>query len=221
MRRLWVERNGGVTEKNWQAFTHPGDLLFYLEGNVSDRKLRLFACYCYRHFCNDFGEETSRQAVLVSERFVEGLATADELRDAYESTAFVNIWGEDWIGSGAGGAAAAAAAAASLPVRAAAVSRSIGAAPKDLAWQRALLDELFGNPFRVPRIEPAWLRWNAGTVPKLAEAIYEERVFDRLPVLADALEDAGCADADILGHCRSGGEHVRGCWVVDLVLGRR
>jgi len=78
-----------------------------------------------------------------------------------------------------------------------------------------------GNPFRpAPHIDPAWLAGNGGTVPKLARAIYDERAFDRLPVLADALEDAGCTDADILTHCRSGGEHVRGCWVVDLLLGK-
>jgi hypothetical protein len=59
-----------------------------------------------------------------------------------------------------------------------------------------------------------------GTVPKLAAAIYDERAFDRLPVVADALEDAGCTDAAILGHCRAGGEHVRGCWAVDLELGK-
>ena len=62
--------------------------------------------------------------------------------------------------------------------------------------------------------------WRTATVTSLALAIYEERAFDRLPILADALEDAGCTNADILGHCRGGGEHVRGCWVVDLVLGK-
>ena len=66
----------------------------------------------------------------------------------------------------------------------------------------------------------AWLAWNGGTVPRIAQAIYAERAFDRLPVLADALEDAGCANADVLAHCRSGGEHVRGCWVIDLLLGK-
>jgi hypothetical protein len=86
---------------------------------------------------------------------------------------------------------------------------------------RWLADCVFGNPFRFdPRIAPAVLAWNGGTVPKLAAAMYEERAFDRLPVLADALEDAGCTDAEILCHCRGGGEHVRGCWVVDLVLGK-
>jgi hypothetical protein len=64
------------------------------------------------------------------------------------------------------------------------------------------------------------LTWNDRCVGKLAQAIYDEQAFDRLPILADALEEAGCTDADILNHCRSGGEHVRGCWVVDLVLGK-
>jgi len=62
--------------------------------------------------------------------------------------------------------------------------------------------------------------WLTPTVQSLAQAIYADRAFDRLPILADALEDAGCTDASILEHCRSGGVHVRGCWVVDLVLGK-
>ncbi len=81
----------------------------------------------------------------------------------------------------------------------------------------ALLRDLFNNPFRPPRLDPAWLTWQEGAVRKLAEGIYEERAFDRLPVLADALEEAGCTDADILDHGRGGAEHVRGCWVVDLL----
>jgi hypothetical protein len=67
-------------------------------------------------------------------------------------------------------------------------------------------------------IDPLWLAWNDGTVVKLASDIYEERAFDRLPILADALEDAGCAHPDFLDHCRQPGEHARGCWPVDLVL---
>ncbi|HVS39661.1 MAG TPA: hypothetical protein VMS17_29155 [Gemmataceae bacterium] len=86
--------------------------------------------------------------------------------------------------------------------------------------QATLLRELLGSPFRPIALDPTWLEWNDGTVRKMATAIYEERAFDRLPLLADALEEAGCTDADILAHCRSGGEHVRGCWVVDLLLGK-
>jgi anti-anti-sigma regulatory factor len=66
----------------------------------------------------------------------------------------------------------------------------------------------------------SWLTWNDSTVVKLAESIYQDRAFDRLPILADALEKAGCTNADILDHCRQSGQHVRGCWVVDLLLGK-
>jgi hypothetical protein len=77
--------------------------------------------------------------------------------------------------------------------------------------------DIFGNPFRPVAFDP---RWRTSDVVGLARSIYEDRAFDRLPVLADALMDAGCADDQVLGHCRGAGPHVRGCWVVDLVLGK-
>ena len=87
--------------------------------------------------------------------------------------------------------------------------------------QARLLRDVFGPlPFRDVPVAPSWLTWNGGTVPRLARAIYDERAFDRLPVLADALEEAGCTNAEVLGHCREPGPHVRGCWVPDLLLGR-
>jgi hypothetical protein len=85
------------------------------------------------------------------------------------------------------------------------------------AARQALLSDIFGNPFRPVALNPAWRTAN---VTALAESIYTDRAFDRLPILADALEDAGCDNAEILNHCRAGGVHVRGCWVVDLVLGK-
>jgi hypothetical protein len=72
-------------------------------------------------------------------------------------------------------------------------------------------------PLRQAAFDPSWL---TSTAVALARGIYEERAFDRMPVLADALEDAGCGDADILGHCRGGGPHARGCWVTDGLLGK-
>src|SRR5205085_4812429 len=77
-----------------------------------------------------------------------------------------------------------------------------------------LLRCVFGPlPFRAPpRLKAAWLAWEGGTVPKLAAAVYEERAFDRLPILADALEDAGCTETELLTHLRAPGPHVRGCW---------
>jgi len=86
--------------------------------------------------------------------------------------------------------------------------------------QIPLIHCIFGNPFCPACIDSAWLTWNDGTVVSIAEAIYTDRAFDRLPILADALEDAGCDNRDILEHCRLPGVHVRGCWVVDLVLGK-
>ena len=91
----------------------------------------------------------------------------------------------------------------------------------EYAVQTQLLKDIFGNPFRLVALDPAWLAWNDGTVPNMAQAIYDEWAFDRLPLLADALEDAGCAEAEILGHCRGPGPHVRGCWAVDLLLGKQ
>jgi predicted metal-dependent HD superfamily phosphohydrolase len=84
-------------------------------------------------------------------------------------------------------------------------------------FEAGLLREIFGNPFHAVRVDRSWLS-NSGI--GLANSIYDERAFDRMPILADALEDAGCDNADILEHCRQPGEHVRGCWVVDLILGK-
>ena len=83
-----------------------------------------------------------------------------------------------------------------------------------------LLRDLVGNPFRPATIQAAWLAWGGGLVAAIARGIDEERRFTELPVLADALEEAGCTDPDLLAHCRSGGEHAHGCWALDLILGR-
>ncbi|WP_246173418.1 hypothetical protein [Limnoglobus roseus] len=72
-------------------------------------------------------------------------------------------------------------------------------------------------PFRPVTFSPAWL---TSAAVGIATGIYDDRAFDRLPILADALQDAGCEDADILAHCRGDGPHARGCWVVDRVLGK-
>ncbi len=88
--------------------------------------------------------------------------------------------------------------------------------------QAVLLRDLVDNPFRQSApINGACLEWNDGAVRKVAQTIYAEHAFAYLPILADALEEAGCDNADILAHCRSGSEHVRGCWVVDLLLNKK
>jgi hypothetical protein len=82
----------------------------------------------------------------------------------------------------------------------------------------ALVRDIFGNPFRPIAFDP---EWRSDTAVSLAKHIYESRDFAQMPILADALQDAGCDNADILSHCRDPQQlHVRGCWVVDLVLGK-
>ena len=83
--------------------------------------------------------------------------------------------------------------------------------------QRRLLREVAGNPFRPVAFDRSWL---SSTVVALATGIHQDRAFDRLPILADALEDAGCDNAEVLDHCRGSGPHVRGCHVLDLILGK-
>lgn len=88
-----------------------------------------------------------------------------------------------------------------------------------LLLESSLLRDIIGPlPFRAINCAGAVLGWNDGPVVKLAQDIYNERAFDRLSILADALDEVGCKDADILSHCRQERAHVRGCWVVDLVL---
>ncbi len=87
--------------------------------------------------------------------------------------------------------------------------------------QADLIRCIISNPFHPVTINPSWLAWNGGTVVKLAQGIYDDRAFDRLPSLADALEDAGCDNTGILSHCRGKGPHARGCFPVDLILGKK
>lgn len=88
------------------------------------------------------------------------------------------------------------------------------------AAQCVLLRDIFGPmPFRPVSIVPSLCEWNGGTVVRLSQVIYEECRFEEMPILADALEEAGCADADLLGHLRGPGPHVRGCFALDLLLG--
>ncbi|MFO0823648.1 MAG: hypothetical protein U0792_11120 [Gemmataceae bacterium] len=88
----------------------------------------------------------------------------------------------------------------------------------ELAVQCELLRDIFGNPFRPVAFSP---EWRSDTAVSLAKHIYDSRDFSTMPILADALQDAGCDNAEILNHCREANSvHVRGCWVVDGVLGK-
>ena len=96
---------------------------------------------------------------------------------------------------------------------------------EESAERAKLVREIFGNPFQRVRIDPVWLSSNNGRIPKMAQEIYLDRDSQsghldnqRLSILADALEEAGCADDSVLSHLRQSGPHVVGCWVLDLLL---
>jgi hypothetical protein len=93
--------------------------------------------------------------------------------------------------------------------------------PTERRAQCDLLRDAFGNPFQPVALNPAWLCWHDGCVVSMARAIYEERRFEEMPILADALEEAGCDDEEILWHCREEPEHARGCWLLDAILGKK
>jgi hypothetical protein len=96
-----------------------------------------------------------------------------------------------------------------------------GRAAEERRAQCDLVRDVFVNPAHPVSVAPEWLRWRGDLVPRMARAIYDERRFKDLPVLADALEEAGCQDAAILGHLRGPGPHTRGCWPVDALLGKK
>lgn len=90
--------------------------------------------------------------------------------------------------------------------------------PEEKARQCDLIRDIFGNPFQPVHVDQAWREWSGGIVVRLAKTIYDERRYGDLPILADALEEAGCRDGRMLAHCRQLARHVRGCWVLDALL---
>jgi hypothetical protein len=190
--------------------------------------LRLFAVACCRRAWHLLVDERSRQAVEVAERFADGAASDEELeavrRVAWEFALHVVHEDEAFFGLGdeALNAADAPAWAAQRPVEAIraviALQRALGAGEGPA--QADLLRCIAGNPFRPVAGGLVARGSGSNMVIAIAEGAYEERAFDRLPVLADALEDAGCADEQALGHLRGPGTHARGCWVIDRLTGR-
>jgi hypothetical protein len=226
-----------MTEEEWLSCTDPTPMVRYLkEQQTSERKLRLLACACCRQIWALLPDPRSRQAVQTAERYADGLASDRELAMARNNALGVADQGEHkaaWAPYNAANIKASGPienvflAAGEAPVRLAVQKASTdlravhdAAQTASALEQAALVREVIGNPFRPVVIEPRWLTWAGGTVVQLAEGVYEDRAFDRMPVLGDALEEAGCDDQAVLRHCRQSEGHVRGCWVVDLLLGK-
>jgi hypothetical protein len=193
----------------------------YPEG-VSERKIGLFAVACCRRIWPSFRDPRCRQAVEVAERYLEGKATPEEMKAAHEAVRPLATGYDD------DGPACAATALTEAPWGIAGAQEVAEAAAwyapdvdtafgEEMCAQAALLREVFGNPYREVRFDAAW---RSAEVKKLAEEVYQSQEFGRLPELAELLGRAGCDEPEVLGHCRRGGGHVRGCWVIDLVLDR-
>jgi hypothetical protein len=200
-----------AAERRWLQGTNPRRMLAALPSDkCNDRKLRLFASACYRRVLT--ADVRAATLLEISERFAEGLCSENDLEAA------VALYLKD------------------QPRPVFRLLLLVGAAdPQDAAdWaitgvlqqaadikqeKKALCDLLrcvFGPlPFRPVNLAS---EWRTPTVLNLARVIYDERSFEDLPILGDALEEAGCTDADLLNHCRTPGPHARGCWVVDLLL---
>jgi hypothetical protein len=210
----------------------------------SDRKLRLFACACYRRVSHLLPNDRARAAVEVAERVADGLLPVEELEwakarirepiDALEpgwrasrgaerkallpthaalSLGLVVLWRE------AQKAAYYASSNAYLAVGALDESDRRGASERgEEQAQTDLLRDIFGNPLRPVPFAPSW---RTSTAASLASHIDATGEFEIMPILADALMDAGCFNNEVLGHCRGSGPHVRGCWVVDLLLDKK
>jgi hypothetical protein len=225
------------TEADWLTCNDTQPLVELLRGRTSDRKLRLFVCESLRQVSmyqkkprgpweHEIVPQWTLEVVEVAERFADGKATKEELAKSRSSRGDTEGW--------------------NVYVRKLFAPLAAARAADDVmdpesVWYPALgllenwyergsvvryingtgsgarfIHDIFNNAFRTVTLNPAWLTRD---VVGIAQRIYDDRRFEDMPILGDALEDTGCDNASILEHCRSGSEHVRGCWVVDLVLG--
>jgi hypothetical protein len=231
-----------MTEAEWWASADPAAMLAFLARPAADRALRRFAVAACRRVEPFVAHPAVTAAIALAEEAADDDVSADR-REAAERAAR-DVWGEFRRPNSARSAAGAAARAVGDDedyalavadwVRGAAASKAAEAAPKrtraaakdairaeagaaELLALAGLLRDIIGNPFRPVSFD---LAWRTSTAVAFAAQMYDSRDFTPMPVLADALQDVGCENADVLGHCRGSGPHVRGCWVVDALLGR-
>lgn len=231
-----------MTEEEWLNCTDPGPMLQFVQGKATLRKLRLFAIVCCRSV-EHLLTPPSLTALYLLETCADQSAVSDDQWRAINTAARSGFQAcKTPACLNANSPRTPACAAAYAVVRSCAEDATAGAAGACYQsvnaqartflpdqhqfrswWQvgfrerSILVHEIFANPFQ-PAIPHS--SWRTPTVTAIATGIYEEKAFARMPVLGDALEDAGCTSDAILTHCRQPGEHVRGCWVVDLVLGK-
>lgn len=239
-----------MTEAEWLKCNEVYPLLSSLSEKTSDRKFKLFSIACCRRISHLIVDSVAQKLIDESERLADGLSplsdittfrghqvdskiasvakavtsacceiTLPELRsregigyvvayyaschaaDAYSESvepgwdgyAHYSVFGPEGF------------------------QRGEDAIKRESMAHLSILRDIFGNPFRPVTLNPSWL---TPKVVSIANGIYSEKAFDRMPILADALQDAGCDNEEILNHCRQPGEHVRGCWALDLILSK-
>lgn len=219
-----------MNEAEWLVCGNPQLMLEFLRGKVSNRKLRLFLVSVARSVWDKIDREDMRQAVEAGELHADGLMTQEELRGhnsaMYNYVSNPTAEQREWFRGVIHGSAEKLGAL-KLSLLCVFSEQGLSTIPGPPAYrdglrltsqyQPPLLHEIFGNPFRPVTFNPAW---RTDTAIALARTMYESREFSAMPILGDALQDAGCDNEDVLNHCRGDGPHVRGCWVVDLVLGK-
>jgi hypothetical protein len=216
-----------MTEAEWKYGTDPRPMLAFLRSNSTQRKLQLFGCGCYRHIWHLLSDEKTRAAVEMAEASADREEPTSITREQpaprdLDDLLYNPVLEPDPIHELVTERMEEVMQAIALEQHKKYVRDLTQVHPrfeteKQVEKLADLIRDVFGNVFRPVACDPAW---RTGNVCALAQAIYDDRAFDRLPSLGDTLEDAGCDNSDILNHCRQPGEHVRGCWVVDLLLGK-
>ena len=222
-----------MTEAKWLACRTSRTMLVFLRGKLTVRQSLLIGCGCCRIFWSEITHREFRNTLPILERMVDGIASK---KDIAEGRRAANLFMEMCAGAEYG-----------VPRRfktqvarcGAWIVNELYSSDKWEAWSVAeslenwlvqnnsrseavllprIVREIFGNPFRPVFFDPMW---RTSDVMLLAKGIYDERAYDRMPILADALQDADCDSDDILTHLRDAtAMHVRGCWALDLVLGK-
>ena len=206
-----------MTEEEWLTTDYAFSLFDSVCRKSSRRKARLFAVACARRVETKLPEVRPRVALDLSERYADGLVPYSRLKDLSSHTDGPQSPGQMILDECTRlGKVQAPILIAGLACQVAVHNCMRDCASEEVA-QVLILRDIFGNPFRPVAFDP---RWRTSDVVGLARAIYDDKAFERMPILADALMDAGCEEEQIISHCRGDGPHVRGCWVVDLVLGK-
>jgi hypothetical protein len=213
-----------MTEAEWLACHDPIAMLASLTPETCLRKTRLcMVSWCRRHVGKAVHQEC-KEAIEAAERFADGserLQSLIQLRERlpsaepdYDGTPLPFPAAAFWITHGEhtqGNVLR-------FVVEQVLLLMQDAGGRSEPAIQAALIRDIFGNPFRPVSFDPAW---RTDTAVALAQQMYDSREFAAMPILADALQDAGCEDEQVLNHCRDASQvHVRGCWVCDLVLGK-